>query len=264
MPPIPPGIPPPMSMPPFSSFGSSAIATSVVRRIEAIEAAVDTARLELRQAQSAVGSARRAVTIAKGRLTALGGSPGGGNALPIKSPIDGIVTDREATTGESIRPESELFKILNPSVVWVEGDVFEKDLSKVRVGMPARITTDSVPGQTFGGKVSYLAASVNPETRAVRVRVAVPNATGTLRPGMFVRVLFVGAERAQTVALPDEAVQKDGAMTIVYVKEGDTYLRREVSVGESVMGHTVIRSGLKPGEVVVTTGAYQLKAIGKA
>lgn len=240
--------------------------TNVLSRKELVtyEGALDAAKLELRQAQSNVASARRAVAIARTRLGAYGVSAGGGNLVQLTSPIDGTVTGRDATSGESIRPENELFNILNPSVVWVEGDVFEKDLPQVRPDMSAQITTDSVPNRVFTGRVSFIAADVNPETRAIRVRVAVPNPDGVLKPGMFVRMLFVGAVREQSLTLPEEAVQKDGGLMIVYVKDGDTYLRREVSVGETVMGRTAIRSGLKPGEIVVTTGAYQLKAMGKA
>ncbi len=240
--------------------------TNVLSRKElvAFEGNLEAAKLEAQQAQSSVASARRALALARGALSSLGTAPGQGNSLQLRSPIGGIVTEREATSGESVRPENALFKIFNPTVVWVEGDVFEKDLSKVSVGVAAQITTDSVSNRSFNGRVSYVAATVNPESRAIRVRVAVPNPDGILRPGMFVQMLFVGGVRAESLTVPEEAVQKDGALSIVYVKEGTAYLRREVSVGETARGQTTIRSGLKAGEAVVTTGAYQLKAMGKA
>ena len=240
--------------------------TSLMNRKElvGVESALELARLDLRQASSGAESARRAVTIARSRLEAFGASPGGGNLLELKSPIEGVVTEREASAGESVRPETILFKILNPAVVWVEGDVFEKDLSQVRVAMPAQITTDAEPNRVFEGRISNISATVNPETRAIRVRVAVPNPGGTLRPGMFVRALFVGTVQAQAITVPDEAVQKDAGITIVFVKEDGIYERREVKVGPSVSGRTEIKSGIKLGEQVVIVGSYQLKSIGKS
>lgn len=239
--------------------------TNILDRKELIgvETALDMARLDLDQAQANIDSARIAVTIARGRLGAFGVAPGDGNLLQLRAPIDGLVTEREANVGETVGPENALFEILNPSVVWVEGDVFEIDLPRIRVDMPAQITTDAVPDRIFEGRVNYIAASVNPETRAVRVRVAVPNIEGTLRPGMFVRVLFVIAVDSQAITIPDEAVQRDAGMLVVYIKNGDVYERREVAVGASAMGRTEIKSGIEPGELVVTSGAYQLKSIGK-
>jgi len=239
--------------------------TNVLTRKEIVQAqgAVDTARLEASQAQANLESARRAVSSARARLAALGVAPGSGNQVTLSSYIDGIVTARTANVGETVLPERPLFSILNPSVVWVEGDVFEKDLPRVRVGMPAQISTEAAPGRTFSARISYIAATVNPDTRVVRVRVAVANRAGTLRPGMFVRALLVTQVRGQTLTVPDAAIQEDAGLKIVYVKEGGVYERREVGVGESAGGQTEIKSGVKPGEQVVTVGAYQLRAMGK-
>lgn len=240
--------------------------TNVLSRKElaSYEGELEAAKLDVQRAQSDVASARRNLAIARGALSAFGATSDGGNSLAIRSPIDGVVTVREATSGESIRPDNELFKVFNPSLVWVEGDVFEKDLSRISVGMQVQITTDAVAGRTFSGRVSYVAATVDSGSRAIRVRVAVPNPDGLLKPGMFVQMLFVGASRSESLTVPEEAVQKDGAVLIVYVKDGAVYLRREVTVGETAKGLTTIRSGLKAGETVVTAGAYQLSAIGKS
>jgi hypothetical protein len=84
---------------------------------------------------------------------------------------------------------------------------------------------------------------MNPETRVARARIAISNPDGVLRPGTFVRALLVTDARAQTVTVPDAAVQQDGGLKVVYVKNGDTFERREVAVGESAGGRTQIRSG---------------------
>jgi cobalt-zinc-cadmium efflux system membrane fusion protein len=240
--------------------------TNVLTRKEIVQAqgTLDNARLESEGAMANLQAARRAVSAARSRLAALGVAPGSGNQVTLVAPQGGIVTARSANVGETVLPEKTLFTVLNPSVVWVEGDVFEKDLPRVGDGLPARIAADAVPGRTFAGRISYVAATVDPETRAVRVRVAVANPDGMLRPGMFVRALLVTEARPQTITVPDAAVQEDAGMKVLYVKEGGTYERREVAVGESAGGRTEIKSGVKPGEQVVTVGAYQLKSVGKA
>lgn len=239
--------------------------SGVLTRKEIVQAqgALDTARLEAAQGQANLAGAKRAVTSARARLSALGSTPGSGNQMALVAPMEGIVTEREAAVGETVTPDKSLLTLLNPSVVWVEGDVFEKDLPRVRLGLPAQITTDAFPGKTFHGRISNISATVNPETRATRVRVAVTNTGSVLRPGMFVRALLITEARARTLTVPDAAIQEDGGMKVVYVKEGDVYERREVAVGESVGGRTEIKSGIQPGEQVVRVGAYQLKSIGK-
>lgn len=240
--------------------------TNVLTRREIVQAqgALDTARLEASQALADRNGARRAVEAARSRLAAVGAAPGGGNQVTVSAPFDGIVSEREAAIGETVSPDKTLFTILNPAVVVVEGDVFESDLPRVRVGLPARITTDAVPGKTFAGRIRTIGATVNPETRATRARVTIANPGGVLRPGTFVRALLVTNARRQTVSVPDEAVQADGPLKIVYVKKGDAFERREVTVGESAGGRTQIKNGVKSGEQVVTTGAYQLNAVSSA
>ena len=239
--------------------------TNVLTRREIVQAqgAVDTARLELNQAQTTVQGARRAVSAARARLAALGVAPGGSNVVTLAATIDGIVTARSANAGETAVPDKALFSILNASVVWVEGDVFDKDLPHVRVGLPVQITSDAIPGKTFTGRINYMSPTVNAETRAVRVRIAVPNPAGALRPDMFVRALVVTEAKSQTVSVPDSAVQEDGGMKIVYVMEDGIFERREVAIGATAGGRSEIKSGVKTGEKIVAVGAYQLKSIGK-
>ena len=239
--------------------------TNVLTRREIVQAqgAVDTARLELNQVQATVEGARRAVLAARARLAAFGVAPGGSNVITLTASIDGIVTARSANAGETAVPDKALFNILNASVVWVEGDVFDKDLPNIRMGMPVRITSDASPGNTFTGRINYISPTVNAETRAVRVRISAPNPSGVLRPDMFVRAFVVTEAKSQTVSVPDSAVQEDGGMKIVYVMEDGIFERREVAIGATAGGRSEIKSGVKTGEKVVTVGAYQLKSIGK-
>lgn len=233
------------------------------KELSTAQGTLDTARLEARQAEANLTGARRALESAINRLSALGAEPGSGNAITLRAPIAGIVTTRTASVGETVIPDKTLFNLVDPSVVWIEGDVFDKDLPRVHLGMRARMTSDALPGETFDGRVSYIAAVVDPTTRAYRVRVVVKNPPDALRIGMFVRALLVTEKQSQAIAVPDAAVQTDGGLKFVFVQEGDAYERRPVAVGASAAGMTEIKSGVEAGDKVVTVGSYQLKSIGK-
>ena len=237
--------------------------SGVLTRREIVQAqgALDTARLEARQALADLNTARRGVQSARASLAAVGATPGSGNAVTLTASIDGVIAAREAAVGETVGPDKALFTLLNPSVVVVEGDVFEQDLARVRAGTPARITTDAVPGKMFSGRVQSVSATVDPETRAARARIVITNPAGVLRPGTFVRALLVTDPRPETITVPDAAVQSEAGLKVVYVKKGDAFERREVAVGETAGGRAEIKSGVQPGEPVVTTGAYQLRAM---
>jgi membrane fusion protein, heavy metal efflux system len=182
--------------------------------------------------------------------------------VTITSPIGGEVEKRPVNTGEIVAAGQTLATILNTETVWVESDVFDKDLSRVRIGQRVTIAADAVPGRTFAGTVNYIGAEVNPETRAVRVRTVVANRGEVLKPNMFVRALIGTAGSENAVTVPADAVQEDGAASVVFVEEVEEeegmYRRRVVRVGPTLGNQIVIQSGLLPGEKVVTAGAYQL------
>jgi membrane fusion protein, heavy metal efflux system len=153
-----------------------------------------------------------------------------------------------------------LATILNTSSVWVESDVFEKDLARIRLGQRVAIGADAVPGRTFDGTISYIGGEVNAETRAVRLRTVVSNPGEVLKPNMFVRVV-ISSGGGSAVTVPVEAVQEQAGEQVVFVAESaDGYRRRVVRVGPTLGDQVVIESGVKPGERVVTRGSYQLLA----
>jgi RND family efflux transporter MFP subunit len=156
-----------------------------------------------------------------------------------------------------------LASVLNTDDIWIESEVFEKDLAKVRVGQAVALTADAVPGKTFTGRIAYIGGEVNEKTRAVKVRTVVANPGELLKPNMFVRVLL-GTEGGSVLLVPRAALQEDGMELVVFVKESeDSYRRVAVEVGTTIGDQVVVLRGLKPGQSVVTTGSYQLLALGK-
>jgi cobalt-zinc-cadmium efflux system membrane fusion protein len=162
--------------------------------------------------------------------------------------------------GEVVTAGQTLATIVNTATVWVESDVFEKDLPRIRVGQRVAIGADAVPGRTFEGTISYIGGEVNPETRAVRVRTVVPNRGELLKPNMFVRVV-IASGRGSAVTVPQAALQEQGGEPVVFVAESEgAYRRRVVQAGPVLGDQVVIEAGVKAGERVVTHGSYQLLA----
>ena len=232
---------------------AEAALTSQRRALQASNASVFEAEADLSRAASAVRSAEQ-------RIRVLGGLPGGGSQISIRTPIGGEVESRPVNVGESVAAGQILCSILNTDSVWVESDVFEKDLPKVRIGQPVSIAADAVAGRVFTGTVNYVGAQIDPQTRAVRVRTVVANSAGLLKPNMFVRALIGGGIDA-ALTVPEAAVQEDGGQAVVFVKVAEgSYRRTPVRIGTKLGDMVVVEEGLKAGERVVTDGAYQLLA----
>jgi len=180
--------------------------------------------------------------------------------IKIPAPIRGRVIELKALLGSMMDQTTDLMTIMDPSVLWVDAEVFERDIAKIRVGQEVRITVLSYPGEVFPGKISYISETMNPETRTLNVRTEVQNRDLKLKHGMFadVTIILNGGYRVLTV--PAEAVLEDNNQDIVFVKTGAGYTPRSVTVSTQQNGYCAIAEGLREGEEVVVKNAYSLKS----
>ncbi len=188
----------------------------------------------------------------------------GGSLLSIRAPFAGQVVEKHVTVGELVTPEDNLFTIADLGHVWIWIDVYERDLAVVHLEDDVTVEVTSYPGVKFEGKVAYLGPKVSADTRTVRARIDVANPRGLLRPGMFTKVHLSDPHAAGTtpsLVVPEGAVQRDGGKAIVFVPlDAERFERREIEVGRTAGGVIEVRSGLKAGERVVTSGAFFLKS----
>ena len=202
---------------------------------------------------------------AESKLRLLGGSAKVGGAadstFPLTSPLAGTVILKKATVGELSTPSEPLFTVADLSTLWVEANLTEDSLAKVRTGAAATMTVGAYAGERFAGRVAYIASVLDKDSRTVPARIEVPNKDRRLKPEMFASVTIdLGAARRETLSVPDEAVVLlQGQPTVFVAKEG-TYEARAIEPGEKLAGRTVVKSGVAAGEHVVTAGAYALKA----
>lgn len=183
----------------------------------------------------------------------------------LRAPFAGIVVEREVVQGELVTPEDRLFLIADLSRVWIWIDVFERDLAQVHLDDTVEVTVDALPGRSLAGAVGYVAARVDPETRAVRARIDVDTPEEAFKPGMFARIRLADphgeSQGTAVVAVPETAVQRDGDRTIAFVAAGERrYARREVTIGRRADGWIEILGGLDAGERVATRGTFTLKS----
>src|SRR5438445_9321988 len=183
--------------------------------------------------------------------------------VTVFSPADGLVISRAVNPGQVINAGQELFVVTDLSTVWVIGDLYERDFSRVRVGSPATVTSASMPGRTLKGSVAYIDPRVDAATRTAKVRVEVPNRGGDPRLRMFVTVSFETGAAERIIVVPRAAVQTMGDRAVVYVPaEGEEgkFIERAVKLGAPVGEFVPVLDGLKAGDKVVTDGSFFLRA----
>ncbi len=179
----------------------------------------------------------------------------------LRSPADGVVTEKNVVQGTRIMPGMDLFKIADLSVVWLQGEVFEKDLSLVHVGQPARVTIDAYPGQVFQGRVTFIAPSVSLESRTGTVRVELNNPGQRLKPGMYAALQIDVPARAPALVVPRTAVLTTGQRSIIFVRHDDGMLMpHEVKVGLAVGDTVEILAGIPEGATVVSSASFLVDA----
>ena len=176
--------------------------------------------------------------------------------LTVYSPVSGHVSVRNVFPNQFITPESDLYTIVDHSRVWVQTQIYEYELEAVRVGQPATMTAAAFPERVFRGRVMYVTPHLDMMTRTVDVRLEFPNPEFALKPGMFANVTLENPLGRQVV-VPREAVLDTGARQLVFLALPDGYFEpRQVKLGARLEERVVILEGLRPGETIVTSGAF--------
>ena len=233
-----------------------------------VEAAEHDLELAKASAASSVAGTKAALTSARRHLLILGLKESDIDALASKSslaavfsltsPIAGIVVERNGTIGATVGSDANVFKIINISRVWIDANVFEKDLDRVRRGQEVKVSVPAFPGVSFSGRVVLISSVVDPETRSVKVRTEVPNPDGRLKPDMFANVQIITDLHRTAISIPQSAVLNDAGKTVVFVSEGSSFKKRQVNTGIQSNDRVEIIEGLVAGDKVVVKGNYLL------
>ncbi len=230
--------------------------------ITAAQAALQQARSAVQQQQATLAYDQQQVSYAT-----------------IRSPIDGIVAARETEPGQIASPGSNLMRIVNVDTVYYEPTVSETAFSQTTVGDPVQVQVDALPGRGFNGVVKAVYPAASSGSRQFTLRVAVPNPTHELRPGMFARGALMADVHRNAIVIPasalvpivsndPETVTSEGTATggttlppqqVFLVGPGNKAIARKVQTGIVTQSQVEVTRGLKPGDSLITVGQAQLQ-----
>jgi len=239
------------------------IASETLRRDEAVAKGGYLSSREIVEAEGRLQQSRLEQQAAAQNVRLLGSQPGRGSTITLVTPIAGRVHERNASIGETVDPEHPAFTVINLDLVWAQLAVPSKDLSLARMGQRVELTADTAPGRTFTGTISAIGSVADEKTRSVRVRCALVNRSGTLRPDTFVRGNIITDVRHERVVVPIAALQEHNGKPTIYVARGSTpgaFEVRHVKLGVTGEGWQEISDGLKPGERIAVKGTFYLKS----
>lgn len=219
------------------------------------------ARREVEQAQTDRETAQAELERAQMRLRQLKtDSSKIGEPLSVRSPIDGRVIDLAVTPGEFKNdPNAVLMTVADLDTIWVTASVQEKDIRRVHIGDDASAQFAAYPGEQFGGKVFMVSDLLDPDTHAIKVRVAFANPDHRLKPGMFATATFASTATSEVV-IPSTALVLVGDKSFAFVETAPwAFVRRAVETAESQGPLTIVKSGVAAGERVVVKDAVLLQ-----
>ncbi len=184
-----------------------------------------------------------------------------GEDIPVKAPLAGVVLERKVTAGTAVTPGTPLFVVSDLAHLWAVAEIDETKLSLVRAGETAEIRVAAWPGEVFRGRVTVVGDAVNPRTRRVTVRCALPNPDGRLKPDMYASIAMGERAPRSILAVPARAVQEIDGKSVVFVAGAEgRFARRDVAVGGEADGWVEVVSGLEEGESVASDGSFLLKS----
>jgi membrane fusion protein, heavy metal efflux system len=228
---------------------------------------LEQATTKLRSAESELASQRQRLLLlglSPQRINSLRASEQVSSELGLPSPVSGTVIARSANPGEVIQADREILRVADLSSVWVIGQVYEKDLARVKVGSGASITSEAYPGRVFRGQVSYVDPTLDPATRTAQVRIELANPGQTLKIGMYVSLAFatLGGAESTVPVIPASAVQNINNQQVVFValKDPNVFAMRPVRLAPEANGRFPVLEGLSVGDRIVTEGSFLLRA----
>jgi membrane fusion protein, heavy metal efflux system len=224
-----------------------------------------------REAEMAAVQAERSrlmLGAAKQKVAALSGGVGSRSsgrlgAHELRSPMKGTIVERLIAPGQSVEGQMVAFRIADVDHLWVELDVFERSLSKIRVGDRVELSPLAAPKEVFEGRVALVGAVIDPETRSAPIRIEVDNRDRRLRAGQAVnsRIHTASGGEHQTTIVPTSAITLVDGRPTLFLKTGENAVRAvKVELGVSDTDETEVLDGVKPGDEVVSEGVFALKS----
>jgi cobalt-zinc-cadmium efflux system membrane fusion protein len=216
-------------------------------------------------ARSAVAHAEAELTRARTSAEQLGAAVSASGEIALRAPLTGVVLARTAVPGAVVEAGAELVVVTDPGSLWLTVNAPEPMSGAFRTGATLRFAVPAYPGESFTARVDAVGAGLDPRSRTLPVRAMVDNRAGRLKPEMLATVMADGGPRIVAALLPDAAVQMLKGKSVVFLARpqangGVQFIARDVETGSRTAGQTAVTRGLVAGDVVVTGGAFAVKA----
>jgi len=216
-------------------------------------------------AQTELATAEASERAARDRLSTLGlGAGATGQGVPLVAPIAGTVLKLEARIGQPVGPTDTLVVVGETDSVWLAVDIYERDMSRIHVGDPVRVTSVAFPNRVFDGTVDQLSAVVDPERHVLEARIVMQNKDAALKPGMTATARILGAvegDAGTAIVVPKSAIQTIDGQPFVFVeKDKGKYEMRGIERGADIDADVEVVRGLSGDETVVIEGTFILKS----
>lgn len=230
---------------------------------------LERARQEVTNADTAVRDAQIAIDRERVHLQETLGVPADvksgqeqeSELIPIRSPGNGYVLERDISPGAVADPAKDVFMIGDIKLLWMLASANESSIAQLKVGQEVIVTTRSFPNEQFRGKTTNLGQQLDPTTRVMPVRVELQNPSMKLRPEMLATAQVAVGRSKPALVVPSEAIQQLNDQDVVFIKKNAEHFEpRFVRTAETVRGRTRIVEGLAPNEVIVTKGSFILKS----
>lgn len=250
------------------AFSEQTLAEAAARRAELLVAADVIGRAELERRRAELLQANAEVASFSTQLRGLGMTERQIQDLektrrlsadyPIVTPNSGTVLERKITIGQVVQPADPAFTIADLSNVWIVANVPEEDAGRLQRGMEVTVRIPALPNETISGRLSYVAPIVDPATRTVEVRMELPNTHSLFKPDELATMIFTGSTDRE-LTIPQTAIVREENKDYVFVETApNTFLLREVGLGDEVEDRRVLRSGAAQTERIVLDGAFHL------
>ena len=176
--------------------------------------------------------------------------------LVVRSSVSGTVLEKKVVQGQYVMAGQDLYLLADLSNLWLSARIYEQELASVKVGQEAVATFAAYPGRQFRGRIRFIDPVLDPATRTAGVRIELPNAGGSLKPGMFANA-ELHVDLGRRLAIPQSAVLDTGVRQVVYVRQGpNRFAGREVRLGQKAGDLVEVVAGLAEGDQVVTAANF--------
>ncbi|MCB1024272.1 MAG: efflux RND transporter periplasmic adaptor subunit [Acidobacteria bacterium] len=228
---------------------------------------IDQFLTKIRNQQSAIASVREKLVVlglSRQRVNSLKSADQISADLSLAAPVSGTVTERIVNRGEVVSMNGILARITDLSTVWVIGQVYEKDLGRLRIGSGASITSETFPGELFRGQIAYVDPTLDERTRTAQVRVEIPNPNQKLKIGQYVNIAYssLGGSEKTAPLVSKDSVQIIGNQKVVFQATEDpkTFVIRPIKLGQESENGYPVAEGIFVGDRIVADGSFLLRA----